>query len=138
MDHKSSSAYFSRALCYEEINSHYEAINDYTASLSLYSKDPCAYNNRGLSYFRTQDYTKALSDFNKALSIDKKHNDTYLNRGNTYLKLKKYKEALKDYDTLLQSKPDVYCNFDDRDKDLKEALRSKEELLKSLNLTNEI
>jgi stress-induced-phosphoprotein 1 len=73
LDASNYKAYFSRAMCYAEMNQQKDALKDYTMSIKLSPENDRAtlYYLRGESYFRLKDRTKGCEDMKMALSLGK-------------------------------------------------------------------
>jgi tetratricopeptide (TPR) repeat protein len=103
---KSAAAYCysNRASIYSEQNNLIQALQDYTKSIELDSKNSGNYYNRALFYVNFQnDYSMALEDLNEAIRLDQ-NNLNYLNsRALLYKKnLLNNDKAIEDYEKILK------------------------------------
>jgi tetratricopeptide (TPR) repeat protein len=62
-------ALFGRALCYDLLEEHDNAIADYTAYINLSNDEWHVYANRASAYYKKDDYTMALKDFISAQNL---------------------------------------------------------------------
>ncbi len=58
-----------RALFYETLGQHHNAINDYSEVLKIDEKDVMAYLKRAAAFEQTQNFKAALSDYNKVATM---------------------------------------------------------------------
>lgn len=92
-------AYYSRAICYSNINKLNKALKDFNKVIELDPEYAEAYNNRAFYVkMKTGDYKGAIEDYNKFLELNKENNNAfaYSNRGHAKYMLKQYDEALVD------------------------------------------
>jgi tetratricopeptide (TPR) repeat protein len=76
------SAYFSRAIVYEQVEEFQKALADYNKLLSLFPENYEVYNNRGvLKKTELNDIQGALQDLNQAIALNPKYAIAYNNRG---------------------------------------------------------
>jgi tetratricopeptide (TPR) repeat protein/S1-C subfamily serine protease len=104
---KYKSAYFGRAIAYEQIQEFRQSLSDYNQSISLDPKDYNAYNNRALLKANNlNDIQGALADYNQSISINPKNSNAYYNRA--LLKannLNDIQGALADYNQSISINP---------------------------------
>jgi hypothetical protein len=65
----SAMVYNNRAITYQDMGDHYEAIADLTRAIELQPKLGKAYYNRGLAYLALDDYDRAIADLRKAIEL---------------------------------------------------------------------
>lgn len=90
-------AYLNRGLEYFDRGHYDQAINDYTASLSLDPRNADTYNNRGNAYHAGRDYDRAIADFDRAIAIDPAHSLAYNNRAIAYGRKGELDRAIEDF-----------------------------------------
>jgi tetratricopeptide (TPR) repeat protein len=74
-----------------------EAIEDYSAAISIIPDVPRYYYNRGTAFAKRGLYKNAVDDFTKAISIsDEPKAEYYINRGNALKKLGRLDEGESD------------------------------------------
>ncbi len=61
-----------------------EAIEEFTAAITLDPDHADAYNKRGFAYYSTGNYDRAIQDFDRAIERDDEHTEAYRNRGLAY------------------------------------------------------
>lgn len=94
---------------------HYEdAINAYTAAISLNPDSAIAYSNRGSTYNRITQYEKAIEDCSKAIELDPNYSRAFNNRGFAYRHLKQYEKAIRDYNKAIDLNPNYAIAFSNR------------------------
>ncbi len=100
-------ALLNRALAYQQINAHGQALEDYTAALDLdvmsASLRSTALHNRGLSHHRTGRLQAAIEDFTAALLLNPKSAHSFYNRGNVLRENGQFLFALSDYERALRN-----------------------------------
>lgn len=79
-------AFNKRAEAYLHLNQREKAIDDYSTSLEIDSKQVNIWISRGKIYLKKGDYNKAESDFSQALILDKKNEEALIERGEVYSK----------------------------------------------------
>ena len=67
--HPTAIHYFQRANCKMQLKMYDEAIEDYTKTIELDSKNSSAYNSRGKARARLKNYKDALGDFEMAVRL---------------------------------------------------------------------
>ena len=98
-----ASAYNIRAIAYEHQGQHDLAIQDYTAGLRLFPKDPTLLSNRGKLYGNLRQFDLALADLDLAIEMmqgmsDASDHASILDeRGDVYDAMGRYPEAIGDY-----------------------------------------
>ena len=105
--------YFNRALAYEDLGNHGQAIEDYNRAIESRPGYAEAYNNRGNTYFGFGNYRQAIEDLNRAIEIRPDYAKAYANRGNAYVRLGNYRQAIDDYSRAIEIKPafpEAYSN----------------------------
>jgi tetratricopeptide (TPR) repeat protein len=92
-------AYFVRAIIYEQIQEFQRCLSDYNQAIALNPKYAEAYNNRAnLKKDKLNDPKGALDDYNQALKFDPRLAEAYNNRGLLkYTKFQDFQGALTDY-----------------------------------------
>jgi serine/threonine protein kinase len=102
---KTASAYFNRAIKYQNQGQLDQALADYNQALTLDPKNAAAYNNRGNIYCAQEQLELALSDYNTAITLAPKDAAPYNGRAIVYDKQGKSLLALDDYNRALQLNP---------------------------------
>jgi Trypsin-like peptidase domain/TPR repeat/Tetratricopeptide repeat len=94
-----TSAYFTRAFVYEQLQEFRQSVSDYDRVITLNPKYALTYNNRGnLKVETLNDSQGALADFNQAIALDPQSAEAYNNRGVLkYTKLKDKAGAIHDF-----------------------------------------
>ena len=98
-----------RALIYEQIDSNYLALSEYTKLTVLHPLERLYWSNRGLRYKEIGDYEKAILDFTKAIELevtestpDYLSNSTvYSYRANSYFMNGNNNNALLDFNKII-------------------------------------
>ena len=109
-----SELYLQKGLILYELSRFEEAIDAYSESLNLDSKNFKAYNNRGNAKGSLKLYTEAINDYDKAISLNPNYSEAYFNRGFVYYNLKKYKEAISDYNKAIELDPENFMAYNNR------------------------
>lgn len=86
----------------------YEAIDDFTHSLSLNKDYEIAYNNRGKAFADLGEYDKSICDFNKAIKLNPNYLAAYLGRGNSRKHIHDFVGAMNDFDVALLKNSNFY------------------------------
>jgi tetratricopeptide (TPR) repeat protein len=107
-----ANALLNRALAYQQMSSHQEAIDDYTSALQLDAMSghlrATALYNRGLSQQKLAQPSRAIEDFTSALFLDPEFAQAYYSRGNALRDSGQFLFALSDYDKAVRYKhPDI-------------------------------
>jgi lipoprotein NlpI len=94
-----TSAYFTRAFVYEQLQEFRQSVSDYDRVITLNPQYALTYNNRGnLKVENLNDSQGALADYNQAITLDPQYARAYYNRGNLKKnKLNDSQGALADY-----------------------------------------
>jgi tetratricopeptide (TPR) repeat protein len=98
-------AYLNRGIEYFDKGYYDQAINDYSASINLDSRNADVYNNRGTAYQAKHDFDRAISDFETAVSLDPHHALAYNNRGIAHASKGEYDLAIASYDKAIGINP---------------------------------
>jgi tetratricopeptide (TPR) repeat protein len=107
-----ANALLNRALGFQQLGRHEDAIDDYTAALRLDAMSAklraIALYNRGLSQQKLQRPALAIEDYTSALFLDSGLSHAYYGRGNVLRDSGQYLFALSDYEKALRYKhPDA-------------------------------
>lgn len=94
-----------------------EAVEAYSKSLELNSKEPFTFANRAMAHLKLKEFKNCIEDANKALELKPDYLKAYHRRGKAYHALKKYDEAIRDFQFILEQEPDN----EGVNRDLKEA-----------------
>lgn len=78
-------------------NEYDEAINHFSAAISITNHDVCFYQNRGSTYITIGQYQKAVEDYNEIIHRKPDYADAYNNRGIAYHYLGKKALACRDF-----------------------------------------
>jgi protein O-mannosyl-transferase len=115
LDPKKGSAYYNRALFYDQLNKKEEAIRDYNLAL-IYRPEKVfeIINNRSNLLLETGRYREAVTDLDYLISTGGNNFNYYYNRGFAKVYLNEIDQAIADFRKSLELKPD--------DKQAKEAL----------------
>jgi tetratricopeptide (TPR) repeat protein len=99
LNSKYVTAYFVRAIIYEQLQEFQRCLSDYNQAIILNPKYAEAYNNRAnLKKDNLNDPQGALNDYNQALKFDPRLPEAYNNRGLLkYTKFQDFQGALADY-----------------------------------------
>lgn len=100
--------YFSRALAYEELGDHEQAIRDFNEVIKLDPKDQenrQTYLRRGLANYKLRKYAQAIEDFDRTIELRPKDKQAYRRRGKAFDALSKYNLAIRDYDRAIEIDP---------------------------------
>lgn len=98
--------YHDRALCYEAMGKHTEAIQDMNKAIRYDSTSENYYNYRGLLESKIGKYKEAISDFTKAIALNPMFAYAYNNRGDAESKSGKLEEGLIDIEKSIQLDPE--------------------------------
>ena len=82
---------------YGNLEEYRKAIEAYTDSIKINSKNDKAYNNIGMAYRNLKEYEKAIEAYEKSIEINPQKEDAYYSMGSIYYKLKKYGKAIEVY-----------------------------------------
>jgi tetratricopeptide (TPR) repeat protein len=107
MDPKKGSAYYNRALIYDQLNQKEAAINDY--NMALIYKPQMALeilNNRSNLFLETGKFKEAILDFDYLISIESNNFLYYCNRAVAKQQLKDIPGAVADFQKALKLRPD--------------------------------
>jgi lipoprotein NlpI len=107
MDPKKGSAFFNRALIFDQLNKKQEAINDYNMAL-IYKPEWALeiLNNRSNLLLETGKFTLAINDFDYLISLESNNFLYYYNRAFAKQYSNDISGAVSDYQKALQLKPD--------------------------------
>jgi tetratricopeptide (TPR) repeat protein len=110
------SAYFMRAISYEQIQEFQQSLADYNQAVLLNPKDSAAYYNRALlKKNKLNDIQGALIDYNQAILIDPRYSAAYNNRALLkYEKLNDIQGALADYNQAILINPKHSVAYNNR------------------------
>lgn len=101
-----ANALLNRALAYQKLNQHHDAVDDYTAALRLDALSPklraVALYNRGLSHHKIARPALAIEDFTSALFLLPEFPQAYYSRANVLRLSGQYLFALSDYEKALK------------------------------------
>lgn len=81
------------------------AIEQFTKSIEIFSKNPDAYFYRGKAKWELKDYKGSEEDFAQAIAIRPLQAPYYYYRGQMFLDQQKYKEALADFNETIKLAP---------------------------------
>ena len=93
---------------------HKSAIEDYTKSLKLNSKNTYALFNRAYSKSELKDYEGAVKDLNQLLAIDPSNGPALYNRARANANLKRNISAIKDYSKAISKKIELQHSYFNR------------------------
>jgi tetratricopeptide (TPR) repeat protein len=99
--------YVRRAMIYDALGNHVEAIADYTKDLELAPEDRLAdYDSRADDYLDLRNYPAAIADYTSAINLHQAPYDScYIRRAAAYKKSGDYQKALSDYMEAIQISP---------------------------------
>lgn len=135
-----ANALLNRALAYQRLEQHEDAINDYTAALRLDAMSgklrAMALYNRGLSQQKLSRPSQAVEDYTSALFLDSEFAYAYYSRANLLRDSGQYLFALSDYEKAIRYRhPDparVYYNEAVAFEALKRPDNARQSLAKAL------
>jgi tetratricopeptide (TPR) repeat protein len=107
-------AYHNRGLEYFKQRNYEQAINDYSAAVSLNPGYADAYNNRGNAYHIKHDYERALADFDRAIALAPRHALAYNNRGIVHEDRGEAELAIQDYSRAIEINPGYASAYNNR------------------------
>ncbi len=93
---------------------HRNAIEQFTAAVSIDPKNGLIYFYRAMSEEVVGDHDGAIRDYTTALQNGTRPNETYFNRGTVYLNQKKYSAAIADFSSSVKSDPKYYRSYYNR------------------------
>ena len=96
-DDLNSDVYYERAKLYEKMGRFYDAVNDYTRSLSLDPTKVEIYGERGVILVTTKAYRKGILDLDKALKLDPNNSKYYFYRAVAKESSGDHAGAVRDY-----------------------------------------
>jgi tetratricopeptide (TPR) repeat protein len=107
IDPKKGSAYYNRALIYDQLNKKEEAIKDYNMAL-IYKPELALQilNNRSNLFLETGRFKEAILDFDYLISVDSNKYYYYSNRGIAKQQINDIPGAITDLKKALQLQPD--------------------------------
>jgi len=107
IDPRKGSAYYNRALIYDQLNMKEAAINDYNMAL-IYKSDLAIQilNNRSNLFLETGRFKEAIPDFDYLISLDSNKFYYYSNRGIAKEQTNDIPGAISDFKKALQLQPD--------------------------------
>ena len=107
IDPRKGSAYYNRALVYDQLNKKEEAIRDYNMAL-IYKSDLALQilNNRSNLFLETGRFKEAIPDFDYLISLDSNKFYYYSNRGIAKEQTNDIPGAISDFRKALQLQPD--------------------------------
>ena len=82
-----------------------EALQSYTAAISLDPSNPVYYSNRAAAHSSLEDHYSAIEDAQKALVVDPKFIKAYSRAGHAYYCLNDFENAVDEYSKGLQLDP---------------------------------
>ncbi len=102
-----ANALLNRALAYQHLNRHGQAIDDYGAAMRIDAMSgklrAMALYNRGVSYQKLRQTALAMEDFTSALFLDASFTHAYYSRANLLRDSGQYLFALSDYEKAIQT-----------------------------------
>ncbi|MDR1933265.1 MAG: tetratricopeptide repeat protein [Spirochaetales bacterium] len=98
--------YIHRGMAYFGSSRYQEALEDFTAAVSLDKKNVRAYYYRGVVYRFMQDHRRALNDFDRCAALDPYQFDAVFARSQVYFGLGDYIMAYEDCSRALAIRPD--------------------------------
>jgi tetratricopeptide (TPR) repeat protein len=101
LDTKYASAYYNRAIAYQNINNLEEAIQDYSKAIDHNPQYAPAFINCGNIYQNLGKFKEAIQDYSKAIELDPQNTDLYNYRSMCYKYLEQYDEAIRDFDKVI-------------------------------------
>lgn len=73
------------------------AIEDYSAAITIDSTDDKLYALRGYAYFQNKNFEMSVADYNEAIKINHDESSYYANRGIAYFMLNDFSKAIEDF-----------------------------------------
>ena len=98
-DNLNSDVYYERAKIFEKMDRLYDAINDYTKSLSLDPSKVHIYKDRGIDLVMTKSYRKGIMDLDKAIKLEPQNSKLYFYRAVAKESSGDHEGAVRDYDS---------------------------------------
>jgi tetratricopeptide (TPR) repeat protein len=89
-------SYLSRGAAYLKLKEADDAVDDFSAAITLDDRSPRSYYYRGMAYAQKKDYAKAVEDFSRALALKPDDGASMFARGASYLEMGKIDEAGED------------------------------------------
>ena len=130
-----TSAYFTRAFVYEQLQEFRQCVSDYDRVITLNPQYALTYNNRGnLKVENLNDSQGALADFNRAIILDPQYARAYYNRGNLKKnKLNDSQGALADFNRAITLDPQYAPAYNNRGNLKKNKLNDSQGALADFN-----
>lgn len=88
-----------------------KAVESYTKSIKLYSRDSEVYLHRAQAYEGLGKYSEAIEDYNRACEINPKDEFSFYYRAELYAKMGKFDKALVDYSEAVRLNPNDVVNY---------------------------
>ena len=130
-----TSAYFTRAFVYEQLQEFRQSVSDYDRVITLNPQYAPTYNNRGIIKAENfNDVPGALADFDRAIALNPKYDRAYYNRGTLKKnKLNDSQGALADYDRAITLDPQYAPAYNNRGNLKKNKLNDSQGALADFN-----
>jgi tetratricopeptide (TPR) repeat protein len=104
-------AYTSRSMAFFSLGQFNQAIEDFTAIISLDPRSFPAYFYRGLSFYKTGQFEKAIADFTQASELTQNNPDIFISRGLAYSNTNRPGLALQDFKTACEMGDNFSCKL---------------------------
>ncbi|XP_033743076.1 uncharacterized protein LOC117329299 isoform X6 [Pecten maximus] len=102
-------SYLHRAILYDSMGKHEDAIPDFESVLKLNKDIACAHVNLGLIFMNHYDnYHRAIKKFASGIKVDPTYVRAYVCRGEAYHKIHELKLALRDFTRAIHLRPDIH------------------------------
>jgi len=103
--------YNNRGVAYANKLDYDHAIEDYSQSITINSRDANTLHNRGMAYHWKANDKSAIDDYNRALALDSKSTGILLDRARAYRSLRDYDKAVQDVDAAVRLDPKFATGF---------------------------
>ena len=108
-------AYVARAVAYEQLDDHANAIADSNKAIDLKASDDYVYFNRGMAYLGIKEFEKAITDFTYWIDLNPKtYPVAYFYRSRAYYAVSNFKDTIADLDIFIELQPQSVSVLADR------------------------
>lgn len=110
-DYRNALIYMNLGKVQEMTNKGQEAIESYSAAITLFPQNVTFLRSRADLYLKLENYNKAISDYTDIIEKDTNNIDAYSFRGFAYSKIRKLDQAKTDFAIVIQKEPKNYMTL---------------------------
>ncbi|WP_320674902.1 tetratricopeptide repeat protein [Prochlorococcus sp. MIT 1341] len=103
LDNTDHASYFNLGFCYQLLNNHQKAIENYDKAIDISPDIALYYNNRGCSFGALEEFKKAQDDFRKSINMAPERTISYLNLADTLIDSRDNQNAIISYTNFINN-----------------------------------